>query len=1295
MALPLTSVIRKVELWLWRLFFVVAIVFMVTWSLAQVLLWGYNQYSKDIENWLETQSGYDLAFSRSHNQMSGLNPLLSFSDLKIVNRKTKEPLARAKNLLIELNTLKSLIYLRPVFDEFVIDSLEVTVRQNEDLSWSLDGLTKDATDISDSDTPEIHRWVDLVLYQGNFDLRDALVHLYSKGQPLDRGVRLDVLVTKKGDDTQLEGEVHGERNPIDLVFRGNATHLPGEPDFNLDLFFEIEDLDSQDWAKSFQLTQDYRLDRIAAAVNVWVNWNYKGVNFVAETVVDDVSFSKLDESKQVTLETDSFYVAGEFSDVYCSIQVPSSTLKINNENYESSPHRVLCDYLGNWWWSTPELDLNKVNDLVTWLPDSFKKLKKDLTVLSPKGHLLFPVVWVNSDGEFRFESQLKDVAANAWEGAPGLDRLNGHIVVENTQGYVDLTAKSPTLSYPEVFRNTQTFDSLNGRVDWWLDNDNLRVFSRALSINSSQIDAQLGFAFEWEFPSDEARLGLDVSISKAQPGQLLEFLPNDLEPDLLRWMDESLPQARVENGRLLLTMSMDPAAPVTDTVMVQTNTSGDYLEYDKAWPGVDNFAGHFELNNHGMKASVSGSTLGNPLENLSVEFPNIWEPSANDLIIHLSSHSELPRYLRFVEQSPLQSTIGKALEGWTLDGEAQILGGFRFNLKTNDIADVDFDVFPQQALVGIPGLPEVSGVKGEISYSDKDELVLKHVSGNALGGPVSLSLETKQDAFQFKGRGKADVSALLDWQALPETMGNYLAGQVNYYFNGEVGEQGAYTVNVHSDLKGVTSKLPYPMTKEDKDKSQIFVYQAKSDSTQQVHSVDVGALNIDYEQQLKTGIERTVVSFGRLPKESRVPDQGIFLFARLSKLDIKAWAQLLDDVKPTSETSSAEDSENKLSVYADVMIQDATLGDMLLNDLSISCSSSYLGHRVALRSRQASGTIRLPRNASPVDIDLDYLILPKPESETSGKKSNKQPKKTVAANAPVLRKPSTAEDPLIDLDPAILPETKIKISRLQRGTQELGFWRAKLTRIKQGVRLEVEDSNLADIRTTGSLFWTKTNDRHSTFLDVSMETKRLKTVFKKLGYEPSLQAKSVDLGVFTYWQGSPAAFDRLTAQGVVDILVKDGQFLNVSNSASTLKVFGLFNLSSLSRRLKLDFSDVYSSGLAFDEISGRLSVNNGLVDIDKPVQITGPSANINLAGGTDLAKETLDMQMRLSVPVSGTLPLAVVVAGVNPLIGGIMLLGQGVWGGVVDQFTGVNYQITGTWSDPVMEATTKVDASIQ
>ena len=140
MSLPLSAVLRKFERWLWLLFFLCAIVFMVSCSLAQVLLWGYNHYSKDIEFWLESQSGYDLVFTSSHNQMSGVNPLLSFSDLKVINRETQVQVAQLDNLLIELNTLKSILHLRPVLDEFVIDALEVTVRQQDDFSWSLDGL---------------------------------------------------------------------------------------------------------------------------------------------------------------------------------------------------------------------------------------------------------------------------------------------------------------------------------------------------------------------------------------------------------------------------------------------------------------------------------------------------------------------------------------------------------------------------------------------------------------------------------------------------------------------------------------------------------------------------------------------------------------------------------------------------------------------------------------------------------------------------------------------------------------------------------------------------------------------------------------------------------------------------------------------------------------------------------------------------------------------------------------------------------------------------------------------------
>ena len=231
MALPLSAMIQKIERWLWLLFFLCAILFMVSWSLAQVLLWGYNHYSKDIEFWIETQSGYDIAFSSSHNQMSGINPLLSFSDLKIVNQETQVPVARIKNLLIELNTLESIWHFRPVFDEFVIDSLESTVRQKDDFSWSVDGVYTSDTELTSEDSIALNRWVDIVFYQGNIDLRDAVIHLYQLDEPFERPIKLDLLVFKEGDITRMEGEIQGERNPIDLSFRGIAEHLPGEPDF--------------------------------------------------------------------------------------------------------------------------------------------------------------------------------------------------------------------------------------------------------------------------------------------------------------------------------------------------------------------------------------------------------------------------------------------------------------------------------------------------------------------------------------------------------------------------------------------------------------------------------------------------------------------------------------------------------------------------------------------------------------------------------------------------------------------------------------------------------------------------------------------------------------------------------------------------------------------------------------------------------------------------------------------------------------------------------------------------------
>ncbi len=1251
---------------------------MVSWSLAQVLLWGYNRYSKDIELWMETESGYDLAFSSTHNQMSGVNPLLAFTDLKVVHQASGVSLAKAKNVIIELNTLKSIWYFRPVLNDVVIDSLELTVRQKDDWTWSLDGLVTPDTQVTTDDSIEINRWVDLLFYQGNIDIRGALVHLYHSDAPFDRAVELDLLVSKLGDHTRVDGEIQGSRNPIDLSFRGEAIHLPGEPDFNFDLFVEVDDLDSLDWTDRIEVSEAYQIDRLATSVRTWINWSYSGLEFVSQTNLADLTVRNQEDGRSLIVSSDELLVSGSFNENYCSINIPESSVLVNNELKTSNAHRVLCDYQGNWWWTTPVLYLEELASVVGWLPESEEVLKNDISTLSPSGILHHPVLWLNTGGEFRLETDVEAISALPWEGAPGATNLTGKLVIEQDQGYLEFDSSSVTLTFPEVFAEGKLFDLAKGRVEWWYDDDVIQVSSDGVSLASPVIDANVGFSFELEMPADEARLGLDVYIERGDSGQIVEYLPIDLEPALLSWTQTALKDTSVTNGRLLFTSTIDPVVPVEDTLLIDTDLKASSFEYDSSWPKLDQVEGHFELTNDELNALLTnGTTLTNPFRNLRVNYPDIWSEDAFQLNVSLASESRFDRYLRFIKQSPLQETIGEALQDWSIEGEGQLGVNFSFDLDTTEVSNIDVVITPQESKVQMPNLPLITDIQGDIHFNDTDQLFIPKLQGKTLNGPVSLTLKSIEDRFHVKGRGNAEIEPLLAWQALPASLNDNLQGNVDYYFDAEISEGGNVDVDVRSDMAGVVSTLPYPMVKEDPKSKLIFVYQGKVSEEVTEHSVDVGALNIDFIQKPKEKIDRTVVSFGRLPKESRVPDQGLFIFARLAQFDIKSWLEIFGGMD-----SSAESEE--VAVYADVAIQKGLLGEQQLDNLSLTSSSSGFGHRVSIRSRQLAGTIKIPKSSDEIiQVDLDYLTLVGSKDDPV---TNEFDEKTPVAKAEPY---DITRDPLGGLDPSTIPAMDVRIRQLLMDGKDLGVWRGEFKPIEKGTLLTLDDSSALGFDVKGKLWWTLINGHHTTFVDGMLHADDVSDVSKRLGYEPTIRSKSTNFDTYIYWDGSPASFDRLRTQGLVDLSVEDGAFLNVSESANTLKVFGLFNLSSLSRRLKLDFSDVYSSGLAFDEVSAELSVNNEMLDTLSPVSIVGPSSQMSISGTTNLEKETLDLQMRLTVPVSGSLPIAVVVAGVAPVIGGLLLLGQQVWGGMVDQFVGVNYQITGTWDEPNLKVGTQ------
>ena len=94
-----------------------------------------------------------------------------------------------------------------------------------------------------------------------------------------------------------------------------------------------------------------------------------------------------------------------------------------------------------------------------------------------------------------------------------------------------------------------------------------------------------------------------------------------------------------------------------------------------------------------------------------------------------------------------------------------------------------------------------------------------------------------------------------------------------------------------------------------------------------------------------------------------------------------------------------------------------------------------------------------------------------------------------------------------------------------------------------------------------------------------------------------------------------------------------GQFIKLDPGAAG-KLLSLISLQNLPRRISLDFKDVFSEGLAFDTIAGKLAVQKGVMRTDL-LQIDSPSARVLMRGEVDAGPVDVHLRQRLLCEVLG------------------------------------------------------------
>ena len=99
------------------------------------------------------------------------------------------------------------------------------------------------------------------------------------------------------------------------------------------------------------------------------------------------------------------------------------------------------------------------------------------------------------------------------------------------------------------------------------------------------------------------------------------------------------------------------------------------------------------------------------------------------------------------------------------------------------------------------------------------------------------------------------------------------------------------------------------------------------------------------------------------------------------------------------------------------------------------------------------------------------------------------------------------------------------------------------------------------------------------------------------------------------------------------------------------------------------------------------------------LRLIGPAAKVNIAGETDLAKETQRLTVRVQPSLSSSVSAgAALLFFANPLVGAAVgagsLLAQSVLKDPIEQFFSYQYTVTGGWNDPVVTRSGTATASV-
>ncbi|MES9993262.1 MAG: YhdP family protein [Candidatus Thiodiazotropha sp.] len=1230
-----------------------------------------DPYRREIERVTEEAAGLDLKIGSMQAQVKGVHLALNFTDVSVLDEQSGEPLLSAPQVLVNIQLIRSLFSGRLQLGGASVIGTQLKLERFADGRVALQGMG----DVSEGDPDTVAA---ILLGQNQLRLLDTEIYLKSAipDQPPLRLSGVNVDLRNNGLRHQLslatrigrEGEESVRLIANLLQKDANSLAMSGE------FYFKCEDLvlggRLLEW-----MPLPYTLDQGELEVELWgdleqgtllglrgngelrefsINGPGRSAPFQLQRLATELDWKRLRDGWHLELQRLAVEQShGEW---------PTEQLSIS---WRSTEQRQQHFRLG-----ADALSLMELNDFLAIMKLPNPELHEALDGLSPEGelhHLEFEF-FKPEVGEltWRLKGEVDDYTHQPWQDIPGLSGLKLAFDGNQVGGWLKIDSSDLLLEFPQLFRNPLHAQRAMGDFVWNFDlQKGLHLNSKHLQMSTRDVQTLSRIDLQIPFSGKDLFIDMQSDFWDADGSRKSDYLPVGIMPDeLVDWLDSALVSGYVKSGSFLLygPISEFPFRQQQGRFEVWFGVEDLILDYMPEWPRLSEGLAEVHFINNTLKAKLQDGLLVNSkLQDVEVDIEHLEE--ASPVMIRGSAAGPLKDLMAILGETPLRRDFHAFVDAVEVGGESLTTVDLAIPLKKKqrDKLKIDGEIaFKRAALRVKKAALKIDKLNGKLRFN-RTGVEAKGIKARLLGDMIQFDVLPYSHKGEYWTRLTTHMPLNLKRlkREFPEWKLDYFSG----LGEGEVELKIAHhpsqvpvRLNLVSDLRGISVLMPQPLGKAAESK-------VKFDMGADFRSDDSTELRIRYQDQthalfrfFETGDNPWIAAIGFSQEALSLDDvEGLHLRGHLKSLNADSWVSWIRQ-------QAAEGEQGLTQITMDLHVDELIALGTACPETQFTYRNYADGYRIDLTSDTVQGMLQIPQELDhrPIFGRFDYLKFDLKELARgiTGQQGQQR-------QAP-------------DLDPRDVPAVNFTVEELYINDHPMGKGNITWRREVDGVTVD----NLAlvgdGIDLTGQGYWRLTARGHSTSLNLQLHTSSLGDLQQALGLSTGIEQAPTDVKAELYWPTSPLEMGAEKLYGSISLKVDKGLVNNVDPGVGRL--IGLFSLNALGKRLALDFSDLFSEGLAFDSIEGNFTVNDGDA-YTSDLTMKSTAAVVDVRGRTGLASRTYDQKIVVTPNVSATLPLLGTLA-INPTAGVALAMTQKLIGRVFDRIAERTYEVTGSWDDP-------------